>query len=148
MVLRQCVESEVNWKSNIKGQPRRSTTSHQRGLRCFYVIICVSWAYEVLKRVIMMFIGSVWCFMRCEGQMSKTFKVSPWDMHVCVLMMPRMFGHVACHCFGWNLSGRSSLMFIITLEMSEYDFPRSPQETLKKDLKAIETLPWQCQSTS
>ena len=39
------------------------------------------------------------------------------------------------------------LRCIFTLENPRYDSPRALQEVLKKDPKAIETLPWQCQST-
>ena len=41
MVYRKFVKFEVIWKSNVKGRPKRSTTSHLRGLMCFYVFMCL-----------------------------------------------------------------------------------------------------------
>ena len=57
----------------------------------FYVLMCVSWFYEVLKWVIMMFIISLWSFMKFGHQMSKTLWINPlrsscvsWVCHVCL----------------------------------------------------------------
>ena len=39
------------------------------------------------------------------------------------------------------------LRYIFKLENSGYDFPRSPQEALEEDPKAVKTLPWKFPST-
>ena len=74
---------EVIWKLNIKGWPRRSTTSHLRGLMCFYVIMCVSWAYEVLIWVKILYTCTVLSFVEFGGQTSK--KVVCLETTLCVL---------------------------------------------------------------
>ena len=77
---------EIIWKSNIKKQAKCSMTSHLRGLMCFYVLICVSWYYEVLKLVMIMIISSVWKFRKYgikHPRTSKTRKLA-LETSVCV----------------------------------------------------------------
>ena len=92
-------------------RPISSRTSHIRGLMCFYVLMRVSWVYEVFIWLKMMFLGSMMSFINFRDQNVQErlirLQVSPWEMHVCVLMVPRMFGRVACNCIVWNWCGRS-----------------------------------------
>ena len=120
---------EVIWKPNVKGQLRRSTTSHLRGLMFFYVIMCVSWSYEVHIWVKMIFIGSVLSFMTFGGQTSKTFEGLPltrsclcWVCHAC-------FEFFTCSLWvklEWKV--QNLLWCIFTLENPGYNFLWVPQK--------------------
>lgn len=65
-------------------------------------------------------------------------------------MGPSMFGRVLCVHFGWNFHGRYMNFQCSYLRWKSPGItsqgPR--KKAYKKDSRAIETLPWQCQSTS
>lgn len=70
-------------------------------------------------------------------------------MHVCVLMVPSMFGHVTCSFFFFetNEEGPFLLNFHICVWNSQVRLPKDLQESHKKNPKAAAILPWQCKST-
>ena len=112
---------------------------------CFHVLTCVSLDYEVLMWLKIIFIGIMLSFMKLRGQTSKNIQdVQKLDLEtcMCVSWVCLTCLKVLCNCFAWNWCGVSlTLSCIFTLKTSRYDSPRAPQEALKEDSKAIETLP-------
>ena len=139
---------EVIWKSNAKGRPRRSTSSHQMGLMCFYECVC----YELMRSLY-----DKNDFLRNCGQFHDVQRLNFQDVrklelrHAYVCLDGAQ--HVWMSCVQLFLVKMMCmvlefLILIFTLETYGYKFPRVPQEALKKDPKAVKTLPWQCQSMS
>ena len=110
----------------------------------------MSWDYKVFKWVIMIFLCILWSFVKFGSQTSKNIQDVRKLTFKYVLVEPSMFGRVLCVNFGWNLHRRSFTCKCTYLrwKFSGTTFQGSRKRAHKKDQRDVETLPWQCQSTS